>query len=78
MKINAMKPSNFMWAWNDNAPQPDKLMTRARAANLLRCWRRCTRKPANSQPIKSIKRIAVGNYRVVSDCGETATLIIKS
>lgn len=72
-----MKPSNFMWAWNDHAPQPDKLMTRARSAHLLRCWRRASRTHANHKPIESVKRIARGTYRVVSQYGaETATLTI--
>lgn len=72
-----MKPSNFMWSWNDCEPQPDKLMTRARAAHLLRCWRRVSRSPANNKPIKSLTRIARGSYRVTSQYGaETGTLTI--
>lgn len=26
-----MKKANFLWAWNDRAPQRDTMMTRARA-----------------------------------------------
>ena len=29
----------FLWQWEDYAPQPDTLMTRCRAARLLRAWR---------------------------------------
>lgn len=29
----------FLWQWEDYAPRPDPLMTRDRAARLLRAWR---------------------------------------
>lgn len=29
----------FLWQWEDYAPQQDPLMTRGRAARLLRAWR---------------------------------------
>lgn len=29
----------FLWQWRDYTPQPDPLMTRHRAARLLRAWR---------------------------------------
>jgi len=29
----------FLWQWEDYAPRPDPLMTRCRAARLLRAWR---------------------------------------
>lgn len=38
-----MKKTNFMWSWNDiEKADHDATMTRARAAVLLRAWRRCT------------------------------------
>lgn len=33
------KQTAFLWQWRDYAPLPDPLMTRARAARLLRAWR---------------------------------------
>lgn len=33
------KQTAFLWQWSDYAPLPDPLMTRARAARLLRAWR---------------------------------------
>lgn len=72
-----MKKVNFLWAWNDRAPQRDTMMTRARAALLLRSWRRLYRQPANHRPLLSVTRIARGAYRVEHESGETATLILE-
>ncbi len=35
-----MKDTKFFWQWEEYRPQPDPLMTRQRAARLLRSWRR--------------------------------------
>ena len=70
-----MKTTEFMWAWNDHAPTPDRLMTRERAARLLRAWRRGTR-PANYRPVMSVKRLRRGVYRVTHECGEVGTMFV--
>lgn len=36
----SMRNINFYWQWEQWRPQPDPLMTRQRAARLLRSWRR--------------------------------------
>lgn len=72
-----MKTSNFLWAWNDRAPQRDAAMNRARAARLLRSWRRLQRQPANYRPVLSVVRVARGVYRVAHESGETAALIVE-
>lgn len=48
------KPAQFLWHWEDYAPLPDKLMTRARAAHLLRAWRRAK---TQGQREYSVRRI---------------------
>lgn len=73
-----MKKQSFYWAWNTNAAQVDKLMTRARAANLLRVWRRAIRQPANYRPFVSLERLESGVYRVTHECGEVAILEIRA
>ena len=73
-----MKTTNFLWAWNDHAPQPDPAMTRSRAARLLRSWRRLCRQPANYRPLLSVIRVARGVYRVTHESGEAGTLIVES
>lgn len=71
-----MKTTDFQWAWNNYAPQPDKFMTRQRAARLLRAWRRVVRQPSNNRTIESLDRIGRGAYRVRHVNGETGTLIV--
>ena len=38
-EIRSDKQTAFLRQWRDYAPMPDPLMTRARAARLLRAWR---------------------------------------
>ena len=73
------KSTVFMWAWNDYAPQSDTQMTRARAARLLRAWRRTSRRPNSMGRMeRTLERIAPHTYRVVQcGYGESATLIIR-
>lgn len=68
--------TTFQWRWDDRAPWPDPSMTRARAARLLRVWRRQARQPANYKNVTECTRIAPGCYRVVSSHGEVGTMII--
>ena len=72
-----MKKSSFLWAWNDRAPQRDAAMTRARAALLLRSWRRLCRQSAIYRPLLSVTRVARGAYRVEHKNGEAGTLIVE-
>lgn len=60
------KETRFNWGWQDYPLQPDPMMTRKRAAVLLRAWRRVSRQPANHKPIDSIYRVAPHIYRVES------------
>lgn len=70
------KVSHFMWGWNSYTPLPDKLMTRDRAAKLLRSWRTTLRGRANNKTIIKLERLASHQYVVTHYCGESATLII--
>ena len=71
----------FLWQWNDYPPQPDALMTRERAAKLIRAWRNCARKPRNGRPpFGPIKRSLCDGfrvYRVESKYGERGAIWIK-
>ena len=71
-----MKTQIFQWAWNQYPATPDPLMTRQRAAILLRAWRRASRASANYRNIIECKRIAPHTYYVVSNHGEAATMVI--
>ena len=57
---------------------PDASMTRARAARLLRAWRRTTRPTSSGFVMRELQRCAPGVYRV-TDCasGETGTMFIE-
>jgi hypothetical protein len=70
-----MKNTTFYWAWNNYEPQHDRLMTRARAANLLACWRRRSRQKSNMEPLK-FKRFSRGVYEA-SVYGEIGRMIIS-
>ena len=67
----------FEWQWNDGPMWPDPIMTRQRAARLLRSWRRSARQPANYKNVISCTRIAPGCYRVISSHDETGTMVIN-
>ena len=71
----------FLWQWNDYPPQPDPLMTRGRAAKLIRAWRNGARKPRNGRPpFGPIKRSLCDGfrvYRVESKYGERGAIWIK-
>ena len=58
-----MKTKIFYSQWNEYNPILDNSMTRARAANLLRCWRRNSRKLTN-RPMWVFKRTAPHTYFV--------------
>ena len=68
--------TTFQWRWDDRAPWPDPSMTRARAARLLRVWRRQARQPANYKNVNHFTRVTRGVYRVASSHGEVGTMII--
>lgn len=68
--------AQFLWGWNDYPPQPDPLMTRDRAARLLRSWRRLLRQPANHRPLRALTVVRPGTYRVESAYGEVATMVV--
>lgn len=70
------KKTGFLWGWNDYRLMPDTLMTRERCAKLLRSYRRLMRNPANYKPIVSLDRVAPHTYKVVHQCGESATIAI--
>lgn len=71
-----MTARTFYWSWNDHDRQPDKHMTRQRAAVLLRSWRRLLRQPANNRPLAGLRRLAPGCYRVTNTDGESGTIFI--
>lgn len=58
-----MKKSQFLWGWKDYEPQPDLIMTRERAAKLLRAWRR-----SRTQGVRdfSLQRLGKGHYRIAA------------
>lgn len=58
-----MKTNIFFAQWKEYSPQPDKLMTRERAALLLRAWRNNSRKLTN-KPKWIFKRIRPHVYFV--------------
>lgn len=60
------KETAFFCQWNEYAPQPDRLMTRARAALLLKAWRNNSRKNTN-RPKWVFKRIKPHVYFVKCD-----------
>jgi hypothetical protein len=70
-----VKHSVFMWAWNNYPLTLDKLMTRQRAAKLLRSWRRASRFEKYSIHRVDIVRIGLNEYRITKD-GESATMKI--
>lgn len=73
------KNSSFLWSWNDRPAQPDLLMTRQRAARLLRSWRRGSRLKANGGPTFSLRRNAKGDYSITHlATGERARLVSGS
>jgi hypothetical protein len=70
-----MKHSVFMWAWNNHSLTLDKLMTRQRAAKLLRSWRRASRFEKYSIHRVELTRMGFGEYRIIK-AGESATMKI--
>lgn len=67
----------FLWQWENHPPQPDALMTRARAARLIRAWRRASRSPANYGPTTALRRTAPHTYRAIHrQSGEVGTLTV--
>ncbi len=50
------KQTNFKWAWGDHEAQIDKLMTRQRAARLLRAWRRSKTQGQRDFTLRVIRR----------------------
>lgn len=70
-----MKQMTFHWGWNGHAPQPDPTMTRQRAANLLRSWRRSARYGGHYSRV-TLTRLGKGQYRVIGR-GEVGLLIIS-
>ena len=58
-----MKTQIFYSQWKEYRPLLDKTMTRERAAKLLRCWRRNSRKITNC-PLWVFKRVAPHTYFV--------------
>ena len=70
------KTATFWWGWNDYPAQRDKLMTRDRAAKLLRVWRRQSRTCANYRTVVECKRQSRGVYKIVSQHGESGRMIV--
>lgn len=56
-----MKATKFLWAWGDCEAQPDKSMTRERAAKLLRAWRNAKRQGRREFSL-SVTRNAFGRW----------------
>lgn len=74
--------TEFFWQWSDKNPAPDILMTRARAAKLLRAWRRRSGTwggyPAYSAHKLTLTRKGVGVYRIENCYGESGALIVRA
>lgn len=63
-----MKRQSFWWRWGDEPLVADTVMTRARAAAMIRAWRR--------QRDVRLDRVACGVYRVA--CGvNVGTMVIR-
>lgn len=58
-----MKNSKFTAQWNDYPAQDDPSMTRSRAAILIRCWRRNSRKKSNHE-LWTLEKIGLHKYTV--------------
>jgi hypothetical protein len=72
-----MKTTVFHSAWNEYEPAIDRLMTRERAAKLLRAWRRNSRKKTNN-PLWVCKRLGPHTYfvKISERDKESHTLIV--
>lgn len=68
----------FSWAWEHYGAQPDALMTRQRAARLLRAWRRAR---IQGRRVFALGRSTTARTRIYAiehvPTGERATLIIE-
>lgn len=51
-----MKQNTFKWAWGDHEATTDPLMTRARAAVLLRAWRRSKTQGRRNLSLQCVRR----------------------
>ena len=64
--------TTFLWAWNNDPPAPHPQMTRARAAALLRAWRKNERR---FNRLMTLERLAPHAYRVTHQT-QSATMTI--
>ena len=74
------KKTTFLWGWRGYEPTLDPTMTRARAAILLRAWRRSRTQGHRNFSLKCVKRVAGEHtYRVeaLDYVNETSTLVIR-
>lgn len=59
-----MKSATFLWQWDAHDPQPDNLMTRDRAAKLIRAWRKASIQGRRLFELKRERRDGFRVYRV--------------
>jgi hypothetical protein len=64
--------TKFSWAWDNQPDRPDTLMTRKRAAQLLRAWRKEPGLKVTCQHVKGIHA-----YKVHNLCGIGALMVIQ-
>lgn len=68
----------FYWQWESMRPQPDPMMTRERAARLLRAWRHATTQGARVFKLKCVRNDGTRAYLVQHvPTGESGGLYIK-
>lgn len=64
MNLEQEKTTAFFWSWGDERPSPDPVMTRKRAARMLRAWRRMARQPGEFGTVEmAFERMGMGIYR---------------